>query len=528
VYGSDEQAMRNNDPHFDNRFVQALPGDPERGTGRREVRGALWSAVSPTPVAAPRLLAYSPEVVALLGFNESVVQGEGFAQVFGGNALYAGMQPWAANYGGHQFGQWAGQLGDGRAISLGELLTGGQRWELQLKGAGPTPYSRGADGRAVLRSSVREFLCSEAMHHLGVPTTRALSLVATGETVVRDMFYDGNPQGEPGAVVCRVAPSFLRFGSFELPASRGDIALLTQLVTFCIDRDYPELADAGAQRQARWFEQVCTRTAVMVAHWMRVGFVHGVMNTDNMSILGLTIDYGPYGWVEDYDPEWTPNTTDAQGRRYRFGTQMQVAYWNLVRLAQAVSPLFEDAAPLQAGLDAFRTRFEQEQRHHLVAKLGLGRFVEGDDTLMAQFLQLLHEGEMDMTLAFRALAEVDPAAPDVAMLEAVFYTPDKRGQVLPKLQDWLRRHGQRVLADGQAPEVRRATMNAANPKYVLRNWLAQEAIDRAEQGDSAGITDLLDVLRHPYDDQPGREAFARRRPEWARERAGCSMLSCSS
>ena len=528
MYGNDDQAMHNNDPHFDNRFVQALPGDPERGPGRREVRGALWSAVNPTPVAAPRLLAYSPEVVALLGFNESVVQGEGFAQVFGGNALYAGMQPWAANYGGHQFGQWAGQLGDGRAISLGELLAGGQRWELQLKGAGPTPYSRGADGRAVLRSSVREFLCSEAMHHLGVPTTRALCLVATGETVVRDMFYDGNPQGEPGAVVCRVAPSFLRFGSFELPASRGDIALLTQLVTFCIDRDYPELADAGAQRQARWFEQVCTRTAVMVAHWMRVGFVHGVMNTDNMSILGLTIDYGPYGWVEDYDPEWTPNTTDAQGRRYRFGTQMQVAYWNLVRLAQAVSPLFEDAAPLQAGLDAFRTRFEQEQRHHLVAKLGLGRFVEGDDTLMAQFLQLLHEGEMDMTLAFRALAEVDPAAPDVAMLEAVFYAPDKRGQVLPKLQDWLRRHGQRVLADGQAPEVRRATMNAANPKYVLRNWLAQEAIDRAEQGDSAGITDLLDVLRHPYDDQPGREAFARRRPEWARERAGCSMLSCSS
>lgn len=528
MYGSHEQAMRNNDPHFDNRFVQALPGDPERGPGRREVRGALWSAVSPTPVAAPRLLAYSPEVVALLGFNESVVQGEGFAQVFGGNALYAGMQPWAANYGGHQFGQWAGQLGDGRAISLGELLAGGQRWELQLKGAGPTPYSRGADGRAVLRSSVREFLCSEAMHHLGVPTTRALSLVATGETVVRDMFYDGNPQGEPGAVVCRVAPSFLRFGSFELPASRGDIALLTQLVAFCIDRDYPELADAGAQRHARWFEQVCTRTAVMVAHWMRVGFVHGVMNTDNMSILGLTIDYGPYGWVEDYDPEWTPNTTDAQGRRYRFGTQMQVAYWNLVRLAQAVSPLFEDAAPLQAGLDAFRTRFEQEQRHHLVAKLGLGRFVEGDDTLMAQFLQLLHEGEMDMTLAFRALAEVYPAAPDVAMLEAAFYAPDKRGQVLPKLQDWLRRHGQRVLADGQAPEVRRATMNAANPKYVLRNWLAQEAIDRAEQGDSAGITDLLDVLRHPYDDQPGREAFARRRPEWARERAGCSMLSCSS
>ncbi len=516
------------EPYFDNRFVRELPGDPEQGPRRREVIGAVWSEVSPTPVAAPQLLAYSSEVVALLGFNESVVQGEGFAQVFGGNALYAGMQPWASNYGGHQFGHWAGQLGDGRAISLGELQVDGQRWELQLKGAGRTPYSRGADGRAVLRSSVREFLCSEAMHHLGVPTTRALSLVGTGEAVVRDMFYDGRPRPEPGAVVCRVAPSFLRFGSFELPASRGDTALLTQLVDFCIARDYPGLADAGQLRHTRWFEQICTRTAVMVAHWMRVGFVHGVMNTDNMSILGLTIDFGPYGWVENYDPDWTPNTTDAQGRRYRFGTQMQVAYWNLVRLAQALSPLFDDAAPLQAGLDAFHARFAQEQRTHLVAKLGLGQFAEGDEDLMAQFLQLLQDGEMDMTLAFRALADVDPADPQVAVLQAAFYSEEKRAQVQPRLQDWLQRHGRRVLASGLAAEARRAVMQSANPKFVLRNWLAQEAIDRAEQGDPAGITDLLDVLRHPYDEQPGREAFAQRRPEWARERAGCSMLSCSS
>ncbi|MBG3852707.1 YdiU family protein, partial [Xanthomonas hortorum pv. carotae] len=232
-----------------------------------------------------------------------------------------GMQPWAVNYGGHQFGHWAGQLGDGRAISLGEAIgVDGGRYELQLKGAGPTPYSRGADGRAVLRSSIREFLCSEAMHHLGVPTTRALSLVTTGDAVVRDMFYDGRPQREPGAIVCRVAPSFIRFGNFELPSARGDSALLRQWADFTIARDFPELKGAGENLYAAWFAQVCERTAVMVAHWMRVGFVHGVMNTDNMSILGLTIDYGPYGWVDDYDPDWTPNTTDAQGRRYRFGT----------------------------------------------------------------------------------------------------------------------------------------------------------------------------------------------------------------
>lgn len=520
--------MNDTPPQFDNRFRRELPGDPETGARRREVVGAAWSAVMPTPVAAPRLLAHSAEVAELLGFDQATVSSPEFAEVFGGNALFAGMQPWAANYGGHQFGHWAGQLGDGRAISLGELLADGKRWELQLKGAGPTPYSRGADGRAVLRSSLREFLCSEAMHHLGVPTTRALSLVGTGEAVMRDMFYDGHPQAEPGAVVCRVAPSFIRFGTFELPSARGDVALLRQLVDFCIARDFPELQGSGEALYADWFAQVCTRTAVMVAQWMRVGFVHGVMNTDNMSILGLTLDYGPYGWVEDYDPDWTPNTTDAQGRRYRFGTQMQVAYWNLVRLAQALSPLFAEVAPLQAGLDGFRQRYEAEERGHLVAKLGLGEFREGDIELMAQFQQLLQEGEMDMTLAFRALASIDIDAPQAAALEEAFYSPASREQVLPALTDWLQRYAARVRDAGQSPQQRRDAMQAANPKYVLRNWLAQQAIDRAEQGDLAGITDLLDVMRHPYDEQPGREAFAGKRPEWARDRAGCSMLSCSS
>ena len=520
--------MNDTHPQFDNRFQRELPGDPETGARRREVLGAAWSAVMPTPVAAPHLLAYSAEVAELLGFDTTVVASPEFAEVFGGNALFTGMQPWAANYGGHQFGHWAGQLGDGRAISLGELLTGDKRWELQLKGAGPTPYSRGADGRAVLRSSLREFLCSEAMHHLGVPTTRALSLVATGDTVVRDMFYDGHPQAEPGAVVCRVAPSFIRFGTFELPSARGDVTLLRQLVEFCIARDFPELQGSGEALYADWFAQVCTRTAVMVAQWVRVGFVHGVMNTDNMSILGLTLDYGPYGWVEDYDPDWTPNTTDAQGRRYRFGTQMQVAYWNLVRLAQALSPLFAEVAPLQAGLDGFRERFETEERAHLVAKLGLGEYRDGDVELMTQFQQLLQDGEMDMTLAFRALASIDIDAPQAATLEEAFYSPTAREQVKPTLADWLQRYAARVQAAGQSPQQRREAMQTANPKYVLRNWLAQQAIDRAEQGDLAGITDLLDVMRHPYDEQPGREAFADKRPEWARDRAGCSMLSCSS
>ena len=317
-------------PRFDDAFLRELPGDPEPRNFVRQVHGAAWSRVEPSPVAAPRLLAHSREMARELGFDEHDVASPEFARVFAGNALLPGMRPFAGNYGGHQFGHWAGQLGDGRAITLGEAITpAGERRELQLKGAGPTPYSRTADGRAVLRSSVREFLCSEAMHHLGIPTTRALSLVATGEPVERVMFYDGHPLDEPGAIVCRVAPSFLRFGHFELPASRGEVDLLQAFADFCIRRDFPHLRGVGESLYGDWFGDVCERTARLVADWMRVGFVHGVLNTDNMSILGLTIDYGPYGWIEDYDPDWTPNTTDAAGRRYRFGWQPKVAYWNL-------------------------------------------------------------------------------------------------------------------------------------------------------------------------------------------------------
>lgn len=521
------------DFRFDNAFVRELPGDPESGTQSRQVHGALYSAVTPTPVAAPRLLAYSREVAALLDLEAADVETPAFADVFGGNRLLPGMQPYAANYGGHQFGQWAGQLGDGRAISLGEVVNrAGRRWELQLKGAGPTPYSRRADGRAVLRSSIREFLCSEAMHHLGVPTTRALCLIGTGESVVRDMFYDGHPRDEPGAIVCRVAPSFLRFGNFELPAARGDTELLRRLVDFAIARDFPELAAAHAPGSealhAAWFGEICARTAVLIAHWMRVGFVHGVMNTDNLSILGLTIDYGPYGWIDDFDPDWTPNTTDRQHRRYRFGQQAQIAYWNLGRLAGAIAPLFAGHDGLHAGLQRYVDGFVAADRANIAAKLGLRECDDDDVATMQALHELLREAEVDMTLFFRGLADVDAAAGDVAALRDAFYDADKFAAAQPAFQAWLRGYAQRLARDGLPDAQRIARMHAANPRYVLRNYLAQQAIDRAEQGDLGGVHDLLDVLRRPYDDQPGREAFAQRRPDWARTRAGCSMLSCSS
>ncbi|HEY4556519.1 MAG TPA: YdiU family protein, partial [Lysobacter sp.] len=515
------------DLQFDNAFLRELPGDPEEGPRVRQVHGAAWSRVTPTPVAAPRVLAYSREIAARLGFSEQDVASEEFARVFGGNALLPGMEPYAANYGGHQFGHWAGQLGDGRAIGLGELVnTQGERWELQLKGAGRTPYSRSADGRAVLRSSIREFLCSEAMHHLGVPTTRALSLVATGDEVVRDMFYDGHPAPEPGAIVCRVAPSFLRFGNFELPASRGETELVRRLADFCIRRDYPELSGTGEALYAQWFAEICERTAVMVAHWMRVGFVHGVMNTDNMSILGLTIDYGPYGWIDNFDPDWTPNTTDRQTRRYRFGQQPNVAFWNLQRLAGALTSLFETVEPLQDGLQRFVDRWIDADRDTVARKLGLAECRDEDVELVQDLYALLALGEVDMTLFFRVLMDARPGDPTLAVFEPAFYDDDKREAVAPKLLQWLQRYHGRVASDPLPADARRERMRLANPRYVLRNYLAQEAIDRATAGDPGGIDELLEVMRRPYDDQPGMERFAARRPDWARQKAGCSMLSC--
>ncbi|HTO58347.1 MAG TPA: YdiU family protein, partial [Pseudomonadales bacterium] len=441
-------------------------------------------------------------------------------------------------YGGHQFGNWAGQLGDGRAINLGDVVNArGEHWALQLKGAGPTPYSRTADGLAVLRSSIREFLCSEAMHHLGVPTTRALSLVATGERVVRDVLYDGHPAPEPGAIVCRVAPSFTRFGHFEILAARDDADLLRKLADFTIRREFPELIAPGASIDeavyVKWYEEISRRTLAMIVEWMRVGFVHGVMNTDNMSILGLTIDYGPYGWLENYDPDWTPNTTDAGTRRYRFGQQPGIAQWNLLQLANAVYPLIGKAEPLEAALTEFARGYGERWRAMMLRKLGLSRFDgEADEALLTDLDAILRLAETDMTIFFRRLADVEPAATDDALMAPLldaYYVP---AQLTPDVRantaQWLRRYLDRRAADGRPTAERRRAMNAVNPKYVLRNYLAQLAIDKAEQGDFALVRELLDVLRAPYDEQPGREAFAQRRPDWARHRVGCSMLSCSS
>jgi serine/tyrosine/threonine adenylyltransferase len=487
---------------FENTFVDQLPADPVPHNVPRQVADAAYTRVEPTPVAEPKLLGWSDRLGEYLGIARPAG-----ADVLGGNRVLPGMRPYAARYAGHQFGNWAGQLGDGRAITLGEITaTDGTRQELQLKGAGRTPYSRTADGRAVLRSSLREFVCSEAMHFLGVPTTRALSLVGTGEPVIRDMFYDGHPEAEPGAVVCRVAPSFVRFGNFQVHAANREQESLRLLADYVIRHFYP------GHTYVSFYQELCRRTAALMVDWMRLGFVHGVMNTDNMSILGVTIDYGPYGWLEGYDPQWTPNTTDEHTRRYSYGNQPGIAQWNLARLAEALLPLVEDKTPLEEGLSLFADTFNGGWNRALAHKLGLAALDQpGDEELVADLFKLMYEVETDFTLFFRHLA--------TGNVETAFYAKPPEG-----MPAWLQRYSERVKDEPGRIE----RMNKANPKYVFRNYLAQLAIDALAQGDASVLERLLEVLERPYDEQPAHQDLAARRPEWARHRAGCSALSCSS
>jgi serine/tyrosine/threonine adenylyltransferase len=518
---------------FHNSFVNELRGDPLSDNTPRQVPGYHYSPAAPTPVADPRLLAWSEEMGTLLGLARPAERGPA-VDALAGNLVVESMKPFAARYGGHQFGSWAGQLGDGRAMSLGELTApDGHQWELQLKGAGPTPYSRRADGRAVLRSSVREFLCSEAMHHLGVPTTRALSLVATGDAVVRDMFYDGNARPEPGAVVARVAPTFVRFGSFQILTALGEMDNLRELADYVIRHHFPELGAPSAAVYVRWFADVSRRTAVLVAHWQTVGFVHGVLNTDNMSVLGLTIDYGPYGWLEPYDPSWTPNTTDFGGRRYAFGQQPRVALWNLMALAQALGPLLPDPQALRPILDEYAAIFTTEYHRLMARKLGFAPLSAEDHKLLEDLPAALEAAEMDMMLFFRGLSRAVPAllrqeneAVENLLTAASYAAPGSAGHA--PLREWLRRYTQRLQQETAAPEAIQAGMLAANPKYVLRNYLAQQAIEAAEAGDLAPLHRLHEALKTPFAEQPEHEALAAKRPEWARDKPGSATLSCSS
>lgn len=521
--------------NIDETFNRELPADAVLENTARQVFGAAFSNATPRPPSRPQVVHVSDEVLAIIGLMPEDKNSDLFRDVVSGKSVIPNTDPYAMCYGGHQFGSWAGQLGDGRAINLTEVVHNGQRWALQLKGAGKTPYSRTADGLAVLRSSVREHLCSEAMHHLGVPTTRSLSLSLTGDEVLRDMLYDGHPAYEKGAVVCRVAPSFIRFGNFEIFAARQDIGNLRKLADYTIRHLFPHINGGSNQGYVQFFREVVDRTLRMVIHWQRVGFVHGVMNTDNMSILGLTMDYGPYGWLEDYDHNWTPNTTDAQGRRYRFGHQPSVALWNLVKLANALIHLTKDAAPLQAALDTFRDDYEDQYLSMMRQKLGLQVEKATDNDLVGELEKMLQVTETDMTIFFRKLSELGEFSDldsDRSILDIVweaFYKPEEVSDaVLKQWETWFEKYADRLSGEANSAMQRQALMKAVNPKYVLRNYMAQLAIDKADKGDYGLIDELYQMLKQPYAEQPEHERWFAKRPEWARDKVGCSMLSCSS
>ncbi|WCJ36985.1 Protein adenylyltransferase SelO [Euphorbia peplus] len=540
------------DLNWDNSFVRELPADSRTDAIPRQVFRACYSKVSPSAeVENPQLVAWSESVAQLLELDPKEFEREDFPLYFSGATPLPGALTYAQCYGGHQFGMWAGQLGDGRAITLGEVLNSkSQRWELQLKGAGKTPYSRFADGLAVLRSSIREFLCSEAMHHLGIPTTRALCLVTTGKYVTRDMFYDGNPKEEPGAIVCRVAQSFLRFGSYQLHSSRGkeDLEIVRALADYAIRHHFPHIenmskseslsfstgdeddsvVDLTSNKYAAWIVEIAERTASVIAKWQGVGFTHGVMNTDNMSILGLTIDYGPFGFLDAFDPSFTPNTTDLPGRRYCFANQPDIGLWNIAQFTASLTAaeLINDKEANYA-MERYGTKFMDDYQAIMTRKLGIPKY---NKQLIGKLLNNMAVDKVDYTNFFRLLSNIksDANIPEEELfvpLKAVLLDMGKERK--EAWISWVKSYIQELSSSGISDEQRKAEMDAVNPRYVLRNYLCQTAIDAAEQGDFGEARRLLKLFERPYDEQPGMEKYARLPPAWA-YRPGVCMLSCSS
>jgi uncharacterized protein YdiU (UPF0061 family) len=512
--------------NYKQEFVSQFSGDNSGNNIPRQTPMVFYSKTMPAPVKEPQLIGWSESLAMESSIRKPESQEE--INILGGNRVVEGMEPYAARYGGHQFGHWAGQLGDGRAITLGEWIVNKENTiELQLKGAGPTPYSRRADGRAVLRSSVREFLMSEAMYHLGIPTTRALSLVTTGDAVLRDMFYNGNAAYEPGAIVMRTAPSFLRFGSFEILTATNEIENLQQLTDWTISKFYAHLE--GENKIIEWFTEIVERTASLIVQWMRVGFVHGVMNTDNMSILGLTIDYGPYSFLDNYDPLFTPNTTDLPGRRYAFGRQPSIAYWNLGCLANALVPLVKDIQLLEKALHSYETVFAENYHKMMSDKLGLDMMANDDTRLIENLETMLASIKPDMTIFFRLLMDLgdDKETKEDVLLhfhESFYHelTDDQSEMFWIFMQEYQLRKSKNTITKEASFEK----MNLANPVFVLRNYLLHEAIEKLENNDRSLFDTLMKALQNPY--STDYIELMRKRPEWAETKAGSSMLSCSS
>ena len=475
---------------------------------------AFYTRLDPQPLTAPRLLHVNEQAGALLGLSSDALRSEAFLRVCAGQQPLPGGDTLAAVYSGHQFGVWAGQLGDGRAHLLGEVVGPTGNWEVQLKGSGMTPYSRMGDGRAVVRSSVREYLASEAMHGLGIPTTRALALVVSDDPVRRETM-------ETAAIVTRLSPSFVRFGSFEHWASRGQPDELRILADYVIDKFYPECRAAAADGDTgpdnallRLLAEITRRTALLMADWQSVGFCHGVMNTDNMSILGLTLDYGPYGFMDQFRLDHICNHTDTQGR-YSWNRQPSVGLWNLYRLGSSLHTLVKDADALRGVLDGYEAIFVQAFHQRMGAKLGLQQWLADDEALLDALLKLMHDQRADFTLTFRRLADAVRGQRQ-GFLDLFI---DREAA-----QAWLERLLARHALEDVEASTRATAMDRVNPLYVLRNHLAEQAIRAAQVDDASEIDRLLHVLRDPYTEKPGYEAYAGLPPDWA----DSIEVSCSS
>ena len=466
----------------------------------------FYTELRPTPLPQPHWVGTSDQVAQLLGLAPETLRSNAALQAFTGNALPAGSRPLASVYSGHQFGVWAGQLGDGRAILLGETASG---HEIQLKGAGRTPYSRMGDGRAVLRSSIREFLCSEAMHALGIPTSRALCITGSPFPVRRE-------EVETAAVVTRVAPSFVRFGHFEHFAAKGLEPQLRALADYVIDRYYPECRDTpefDGNAYAALLQAVSERTARLMAQWQAVGFCHGVMNTDNMSILGLTIDYGPFQFLDAFVPGHVCNHSDTQGR-YAYNRQPNVAYWNMFCLAQALMPLIGDEALARAALESYKTVFPEAFMGGMRAKLGLTQARPQDGALIDSILTLLAGSAVDYTIFWRRLSHA-VASGDPEPVRDLF--ADRAG-----FDAWMLSYSELLALDGKA--LAADLMLKTNPKFVLRNHLGEQAIRAAKLGDLGELQTLQRLLERPFDEHPGHDAYAALPPDWA----SSIEISCSS
>ncbi|XP_051909899.1 protein adenylyltransferase SelO-like [Hippocampus zosterae] len=507
----------------------AFPIDQARGNFIRSVTNCIFSEAFPTPLKGPiRLAAVSKDALeGLLDLDVAVIVSDKFRQYVSGGKLFPGSEPLAHRYGGHQFGYWAGQLGDGRAHLLGHYTNRkGETWELQLKGSGKTPYSRSGDGRAVVRSSVREFLCSEAMYFLGIPTSRAASLVVSDEPVWRDQFYNGNVKTERGAVVLRLAKSWFRIGSLEILSQSGELDLLRKLLNFVIAKYFPSIHTNKSDKYLAFYTSLVNDTARLMAEWMSVGFAHGVCNTDNFSLLSVTIDYGPFGFMEAYDPDFVPNTSDDEGR-YSYGAQVHAGLFNMEKLLDALRPLLSAAQQevaemvLKTFLDIYQTRMQQLFK----AKLGLLGENTEDQHLVEHLLQLMEDTRADFTMTFRQLSEAS-----AHQLRRRNFTQAWALQDLAshgRFSDWLNAYLLRLGRETHdEDEDRQARMKSVNPRYVLRNWMAESAIRKAEKDDFSEVAVLYDILRQPFLTQEAAEqaGYADKPPWWAHQ----LKVSCSS